>query len=199
MCLWFCSTMQASEMHKMTLYAKDIHEFFSSLLGWWSDEAIAALLVWDVDPGPDPPAHAQPLAGRDDAAKRAKVRAALPGPPRRALHARLLPGDHHQAHRAQVRQRRLRLSQVYLVAESGYEKMLKFFCEILILIHPFLCLFQTCEVLIIAAMYKNATSKFTRFSWIIASTATPTSRSVQMKTEIFIFCYNRFFVYLECD
>ena len=42
-----------------------------------------------------------------------QVRAAVARPPRRALDAGLLPGDHRQAHGAQVRQRRLRLSQVH--------------------------------------------------------------------------------------
>ena len=48
--------------------------FFSLFIaGGRPDEAAAELVVGDADPGPDPPADAQPPPRRDDATQRTKV------------------------------------------------------------------------------------------------------------------------------
>ncbi len=84
-------------------------------------------MVGDADHGPDPPADAQPPAGRDHPAQRTKVRAAVAGAARGAVHARRLPGDHGQAHGAQVRQRGLRLPKIHPSSQSRYLDLTTFY------------------------------------------------------------------------
>lgn len=93
-------------------------KLFSLFSGWRPNETSPKQLVWDADPWPDPPAHAQPLARWDDLGQRAEVRTAVSGAAWSAIHARRIPGDHQQAHAAQVRQCRLCLSQVHFVIKS---------------------------------------------------------------------------------
>ena len=71
-------------------------------------------MVGDVDHGPDPPANAQPLAGRDDAAQRPEVRALVARAPRSPIHVGHVPGADGQVDGPQVRQCRLRLPEVRL-------------------------------------------------------------------------------------
>ena len=75
------------EFVKNNFVTNYLNTFYFFISGGRSDEVVAELVVRDANHGSNPPANAQPPAGRDDASERAEVRALVAGSTRRTLHA----------------------------------------------------------------------------------------------------------------